>query len=391
MTLRVVEIHDRERDVWDEAAVHFSHCHPLNAYGWGKVREIDGWQPSYYLAKEGDMPKGLMMVLVKKIPCTGLSIMYAPKGPLCNVADRDTLQALLAKVREEGRKKRAIFIRIDPNLAEQRFDGESDPFIQAGFIHLEHRWSFWNSPRDVYRLDLAKAATADEIMKTFEPNLRNRIRKAAKEGLSVRRAERLEELRNFYDMFNAFTVEKGFMCRKLEYQQALWHEYIERGNGNLFLAIYGGEIVGGALQLNFDGKCLGMHMGALKEYMKLQPISAVLWDSIKWAKESGFKWYSFRGVGSTPTQEAFKKRFRPEIVSLVGYYDLPFRPVLYRVFYCIEFKVLPMIWRTLMRLRRGYNHVFDKIKIRKLAPAAGSAGPQENLSFRPKPERKSLN
>lgn len=369
MTLRVVEIQDGERELWDEAAVHFAHAHPLNAYGWGKVREIDGWQPFYYLAKEGDMPMGLMMVLIKKIPWIGLSIMYAPKGPLCNISDQETLKALLAKVREEGGKKRAIFIRIDPNLAEHRFDGEQDPFVQEGFIHLEHRWSFWNSPRDVYRMNLNKAENADELFMTIEHNVRNRVRKAAKEGVTVRLAEKLEELQKFYEIFNRFTVQKGFLCRKYEYQEALWREFIERGNGCLFLAIYQEKIIGGALTLALGRKCLGMHLGALTEYSKLQPHSAAIWESIRWSKEAGYEWYSFRGVGSTPSQESFKKRFRPETVSLVGYYDLPFRPLLYRLFYGIEFKVLPMIWRTLMRLRRGCKQLADKIKLLKLAPA----------------------
>ncbi|KJS03129.1 MAG: hypothetical protein VR65_02490 [Desulfobulbaceae bacterium BRH_c16a] len=371
MTLHVLKIDEGERDLWDQAVITFAHAHPLNAYGWGRVREIDGWKPSYFVAKEGDTVKGMIMVLTKKIPWTGLSIMYAPKGPLCDPSDQNTLNALLTKVRQEGRKKRTIFIRIDPNLAEENVSTGNDPFINEGFIHLEHRWSFWNSPRDVYRIDLTKARNEDELFKTIDHSARKSVRKAQKEGVTIRPAENPGDLKKFYEIFSNVSVEKGFMCRKLKYQEALWSEYIEKGNGQLFLGIYQGEVIGGAICLVFGGKCLGMHMGTASEFMKLQTHSGYVWESLKWAQQLGCSWYSFRGVGTTPAQESFKRKFRPQIVALVGYYDLPFRPLLYRVFYCAEFKVLPMIWRTLMRVRRGYTRFLEAGKTKKLASVRG--------------------
>ena len=369
MTLRVVDIADEERDLWDQAVVAFPHAHPLNAYGWGKVRAIDGWQPFYYVAREGDAIKGMIMVLVKKVPWTGLSIMYAPKGPLCAPDDLDTLKGLLKVIREKAKEKGVIFLRIDPNIDEDYFREKVDPFVDEGFIQLEHRWSFWNSPRDVYRIELSHISTEEELFMSINRDARRCVRNAQKEGVTIRPAETIEELRRFYDIFRDFSVEKGFLCRQLQYQEILWHEYIATGNGRLFLAIYGGQIIGGLLCILFAGKCLAMHMGTPALYNKLQTNYSYVWESIRWAKERGCSWYSFRGVGTTPTQESFKRKFHPQAVALVGYYDLPFRPLLYRIFYGVEFKILPLTWRTLMRLRKSYARFVDKVKIEKLAPA----------------------
>jgi lipid II:glycine glycyltransferase (peptidoglycan interpeptide bridge formation enzyme) len=362
MTLQVVKVVEGERALWDQAVVTLPLAHPLNAYGWGKVREIDGWKPSYFVAKEGDAVKGMIMVLTKNIPWTGLSIMYAPKGPICELEDHETLKSLLESVREEAVRKRSIFLRIDPNISEDRFNNAMDPFIEEGFIHLEHRWSFWNSPRDVYRIDLGNIPTGEDFFNSIDRDARRCVRKSEKEGVSIRPAESLEELHRFYEIFSQFSVEKGFMCRQLKYQEILWREYIATGNGRLFLAVYNGEIIGGLICLLFGRKCLAMHMGTPPQYSKLQTNYAYVWESIRWAKERGCLWYSFRGVGTTPTQESFKRKFRPRAVALVGYYDLAFRPWLYRVFYSVEFKVLPRIWRTLMRVRRGYKLFVDKTK-----------------------------
>ena len=359
--MQLIQMQEYERDLWDQYAMLFSHVHPLNAFGWGKIREIDGWEPKYYVVKDGDTIKGMIMVLKKDIPLTSYSIWYAPKSPLFAGQDLETLKIILRHVKEEGKNKNAIFLRIDPNLQEDVFSKGEDPFEEGGFIHLSHRWSFWNSPRDVYRIDLKKFASTEELFKTFDRDTRRCIRKAEKDGVSILASEKISDLRAFYDIFHQFSVDKGFMCRSYQYQQALWKEYVANGNGQLFLAIYKGNIIGGIVCLSFGKKCLAMHMGTLPQYSKLHATYAFVWASIRWAKEKGCHWYSFRGIGTTPTQESFKRKFKPAAIALVGYYDLPFRPFLYKVFNFGEFELLPRIWRALMVLRRGYSFVVRKL------------------------------
>ena len=141
------------------------------------------------------------------------------------------------------------------------------------------------------------------------------------------------------------------------------------GNGRLFLAKHEGHIIGGLLCILFGRKCVAMHMGTPYRYQKLQASYAYVWESIRWAKESGCTWYSFRGVGTTPTQEAFKSKFNPKVVSLVGYFDRPFRPGLYRLFYWLEFTVLPASWPLIVKSRKIAGSVTNRL--------AGQAAPSQ--------------
>jgi lipid II:glycine glycyltransferase (peptidoglycan interpeptide bridge formation enzyme) len=360
--LELIRLNERDRDYWDQEIAGFDKVHPLNAFGWGKVRSIDGWIPRYYLTRDGGLVTGMMMVLQKRIPFIPLSIMYAPKGPVWKPANSDeTLKTLLSGVRDDARKCRAIFLRIDPNVPDSLFTGDGDPFLSEGFVHLDHRWTFWNSPRDVYRIDLAKAANEEELFNTIDKDARRSVRKAANEGVSIRAAESPDELQKFYEIFSGFSVGKGFMCRAYEYQEALWREFIERGNGRLFLAVYQGEIIGGLICLLFGDKCLAMHMGTPYAYHRLQTYYAYVWESVRWAKERGCVWYSFRGVGTTPTQESFKRKFRPQVVALTGYYDLPLIPLLYKLFNICEFEILPRVWHTLMKIRKIYKRLVSPV------------------------------
>lgn len=367
----VVEIDEGHRDYWDREVSKFEIVHPLNAFGWGKVRSVDGWTPTYLMAKKEEEVTGAIMILTKYIPGLGLSFTYAPKGPVYDPNDQLTLQILLERIREEAKKRRAIFLRIDPNIHENLFQSDNDPFLQEGFIHLEQRWSFWNSPRDVYRIDLSRAKNEEELSNLIDRDTRRCIRKANKEGVTIRPADSRADLKSFYEIFKEFSVGKGFMSRRYTYQESLWNEFVERGNGRLFLAIYQGKIIGGLICILFGRKCLAMHMGTPYKYQKLQTYYAYVWESIKWAWENHCTWYSFRGVGTTPSQGFFKRKFGPQVVSLVGYYDLPFYLPFYRLFYAGEFELLPRMWKKLMKGRKIYNDFRSQLKWKRSESEVG--------------------
>jgi peptidoglycan pentaglycine glycine transferase (the first glycine) len=348
----VEQVLEDRREYWDREVSGFACAHPLNAFGWGKVRSVDGWAPSYFLAKNGEKTSAAAMVLIKRLPAIGKAFMYAPRGPLWDPADEGALAALLERIREEAQRNGAVFLRIDPNIVDNPPGKDGDALLQQGFVHLDHRWTFWNTPRDVYRIDLTNSANEEELFKTLDRDARRCVRKAKKEGVSIRPTESRDELERFYHIFKEFSIGRGFMSRGFEYQKSLWDEFVQRGRGRLFLAVYEGEIIGGLICILFAGKCLAMHMGTPYRYQRLQTYYAYVWESIKWAWEERCVWYSFRGVGTTPSQEFFKRKFGPEVVALVGYYDLPFRPLYYRLFYKVEFDLLPRTWKAFIKARR---------------------------------------
>lgn len=347
----ITRIAESKKDYWNSEIQRFEMVHPLNAFGWGAVRRVDKWKPIYLVAENDGLVRGMMMVLVKKIPYTPYSIMYSPKGPVWDYDDRETLAALVDEARRIGDEHNAIFLRIDPNIKEDAIAEGKDPFEMLGFIHLEHRWTFWNSPRDVSRIDLTRVDSAEAYFNILGGETRRLIRKAAKDGVSIEPATEESELEAFYDIFNEFSVTKGFMARSYDYQKMLWEEYLKPGRGKLLLVRYHGQIIGGGNFIMFGKKCLGMHMGTPRKYLKLNPNYAFIWENIKLAKMEGCSWFSFRGVGTTPSQEQFKKKFKPEVVRLVGYYDLPLKPSLYRMLNFSEFTVLPKAWPYLISMR----------------------------------------
>ena len=353
----VREIDGNEMEYWNENVQTFEHVHPLNAYDWGKVREIDGWKSFHLVAERSGRFCGALLLLARRLHFLPYSIFYSPKGPICRPDDRESIHAIHGKVLELANKNKVIFLRIDPNIQEEESDSFERIISELKYLHLDQRWTFWNSPRDVSRIDLDGNSSTDDLLNTLDRDTRRCIRKASKEGVLIVPAVSEEDLRKFYDIFMQFSVDKGFMSRGIEYQKKLWESYVTRDRGRLFLAVYQGEVIGGLICILFGKKCLAMHMGTPYKYHKLHTSYAYVWESIRWAKEKGCVWYSFRGVGTTPTQEAFKAKFNPKVVHLVGYYDYPFKPFLYKIFYFAEFTLLPASWPLIVRTRRLANRL----------------------------------
>jgi len=346
-----------DADYWDEQIQRFENVHPFNVYDWGRVREIDGWAAVHLVAERGGEFCGGFLLLMKRLPLLPYRIFYGPQGPICHPDDDTTIRAFHRKVQEIAVNKRAIFLRVDPNLREDDSTGFVQTAASLNYIHLDQRWTFWNSPRDEYRISLDEYPTVDVLHNALDRDTRRCIRKGPKDGLINEVATSEQDLRAFYEIFKDFAVDRGFMARGYEYQKQLWECFPARCRGRLFLVKFEGRTIGGLICILFGRKCVAMHMGTPYKYQKLQTYYAYVWESIKWAKENDCVWYSFRGVGTTPAQEAFKRKFNPKVVALAGYFDYPFKPLLYRLFYWVEFTLLPASWPLLVGGRRILNRL----------------------------------
>jgi len=367
----VREITEAEKEYWNQGVRALALADPLNAFEWGMVRSADGWNPIYLCAERSGRFCGAMMILRKKLPLAPFTILYAQEMPVWDYDDDETLSALIDAAIAIGKRENAIFLRINPSIPEAMMGGENDKFVPLGFRHLEHRWSFWNSPRDVARVDLTVFDSPQHFFERLPKNTRGASRKARREGVVIEPAATKTDLAQFYEMFRQFSLERNFMVRDYAYQEKLWDTYLQQGMGRLLVARYQGRVIGGSLDLMFAGKCLGMHGGSLHAYRGLGVDDAVNSEVIMWAKEQGCTWYSFRGLGSTPSQEAYKRKFMISVVPLVGYYDLPFKPVLYRLFLWAEFTLLPFSWPLLIRVRRLASRAMKSFA--RLAPAGTQA------------------
>ena|SRR5574344_1613005 len=70
---------------------------------WAKVKTE--WKNEFIIVKDknGEI-KGTMSILLRKVPVINRHIMYAPRGFICDIHDKETLKELTQKARRNSQK-----------------------------------------------------------------------------------------------------------------------------------------------------------------------------------------------------------------------------------------------------------------------------------------------
>lgn len=137
------------------------------------------------------------LILFKKI---GLKIKYgyAPKGFILDYFNQTLLKEFTEKIKEYYKKKKVIFIKINPEIAIAQLDPKSyaktynwnttirDYLEDAGYLKLKDNIYFESMlPRFNGIIDLKKTS-----LETLDKNTRNKIKRGIQKGLEIETAER---------------------------------------------------------------------------------------------------------------------------------------------------------------------------------------------------------
>lgn len=88
---------------------------------WTRVK--DNWSSEHIIANDRNgNTVGTMLILVKKIPFLKTSMLYAPRGPVCDFHDRNALNLIFEQVKLIAKKHRAYTLKIDPLIDENDFE-----------------------------------------------------------------------------------------------------------------------------------------------------------------------------------------------------------------------------------------------------------------------------
>ena len=166
----------------------FVQSHPKGNFAqsalWGKQKPAWIWKAVAVRDTNGKI-KGSMAVMIRKMPLVGRTLMYACRGPVCDLDDRDTFAQLLEGARALAKEYKSYVIKLDPDVpsSNTEFAGMLRSF---GFQSKEGGKNFEAiQPRYVFRLNVENK-TEDELMAGFHQKWRYNIRLAARKGVTVK-------------------------------------------------------------------------------------------------------------------------------------------------------------------------------------------------------------
>ena len=310
----------------------FVQAHPKGHFAqsflWAKQKPM--WSHEAILCRDGSGEiKGALSVLIRKVPGLPYTLMYACRGPVCDVHDYRTLNELLDGAKALAKERKSYALKIDPDV----------PSSDKAFYESMRAYGFEGGknfeaiqPRYVFRLDV-DGKTEEEIQAGFHQKWRYNIRVAQKKGVEVR-LEGKEAVPAFADLMLTTGLRDGFVTRQPEYFADMLDNLGE--HARLYMAYHEGTPIAGTLAIGYGDKVWYLYGASSNEHRNLMPNYLLQWNMIQWAIERGARVYDFRGVSGDLSEDnplyglyKFKKGFGGEFTEFVGEMDLVLNPMIY--------------------------------------------------------------
>jgi lipid II:glycine glycyltransferase (peptidoglycan interpeptide bridge formation enzyme) len=310
----------------------------LQSWAWGELKARFGWAVQR-VAVEG----ACAQVLYRSVPGGLGTIAYVPKGPLVNYEDATSAQILLAAIEPLARQRRAICLKIEPDL-------EDDPALSQSLRTMGFRPSPQAiQPRRTILVDLGPEP--DGILAAMKQKTRYNVRLAARRNVTVRRGTEAD-LPAFYRLMEATAQRDGFGIHTEAYYEMAYRLFMPLDRACLLLAEYQGELLAGltafALETAQGGTACYMYGASSDHHRNLMPTYLLQWEAMLWARETGCRTYDLWGVPDRGEEvlEAdfsgrsdglwgvyrFKRGFGGRLVRTTGAWDLVYAPLRYRLY-----------------------------------------------------------
>jgi len=170
----------------------------------------------------------------------------------------------------------------------------------------------------------------EAVFRSFKrKQVRQPILKAAREGVTVRRAEFSGDLVDtFYELHVQTRARLGIPVQPRRYFRMLWRSLIDPGLAFVLLASVGKSTVAGAVFMAWNGTITYKYNASRPEFWRLNANKLLLWTAIRWGCENGYRVFDF---GRTDVENQGLRAFKmgwgateePLVYSTMG--DVPAR------------------------------------------------------------------
>jgi len=215
------------------------------------------------------------------------------KDPTSNPANKNTF-------------KKKVFEAIIEFLDEQKYDLLSLSFPLENIDFQEFIWrKFTIEPKYTYCLNLDK--TEEEITNNMSSERRKNIRKAEKDGITIKRISNgMEDWKSLKKLIEG-TLEKQKVKYNKDILNALLNDFSTEENSFAFLAL---DKENNPIACNFcvyDSEKSYYLFGGYDQELKHEGAGALAhWSAIKFAKEKGIKVFDFEGSMLKPVEKYFR-------------------------------------------------------------------------------------
>ena len=318
---------------YDNFVRHFDGASLMQSLNWTKVKS--NWDcEAIYIKKEGKIVAA-MTVLIEKVPFMKKTLMYAPRGPVCDVYDIDLVKEIVKEADVLAKKYNAFLLKFDPN---EKYDEKLEKiYTDNGFKVIGKNKDKDKLIQPLHDMILYLDGYDEEsLMKTFAEKTRYNIRLAKRKGVEVYHSRSKEDLKTFYELYKITTIRDKIGCRSYEYFEKMLDTYDEN-SFRIYIAKHGDDKLSGALAFNYGKELFYLYGASSNEKRNLMPNYLMQWEMIKWGIETHCKKYNFGGVlNLEPNNGLYKFKIgfckKDGVTEYIGEIDRVYGKFLYFVY-----------------------------------------------------------
>lgn len=330
-----------ERAAWNRALLALPAPHLLQTWEWGEVKAQTGWtaQRLLWTQPATGAPAAAASLLLRRIGRLPWGVAYVPKGPLLDWDDPTTAELALAGVEATARQRRAIFVKIDPDVDPASLAGQRlvTTLRRRGWQASAEQIQFRNTAL------LNLAAGEEALLAGMKPKWRYNIRLAERRGVQVRLGSPAD-LPAFYALYAETGSRDGFIVRPFEYYQQTWLRFMQPAGKEapwaaLLLAEVEGDAVAGLIIFGFAATAWYLYGASSERQRNLMPNHLLQWEAMRLAAARGCTSYDLWGAPDVLDESdalwgvwRFKEGFGAQFAPHIGAWDFPVNRPLYHLY-----------------------------------------------------------
>lgn len=325
------------------------------AFEWGKVKS--NWNQEIVYIEENGKIVASMMILIANIPVGKSTFMYAPRGPVCDPTDVETVKKLVKECDSIVKKYNACLLKFDPPVkySEELENLYKENGFKTSGKNPDHDRVIQPSFDAILNI---KDTNEEDLIKTFAEKTRYNIRLSKRKGVEVYFSRSEEDLKVFYELYKITCERDKIGCRDYEYFKKMLEAYDEN-HLRIYIAKHEDDKLSAAIAINYGPEMFYLYGASSNVKRNLMPNYLMQWEMIKWGLEKKCSIYNFGGIIHLDKNNGlykFKTGFCREdgIFKYLGEIDYVYNKRIYFIYTkCLP--VLKKFKRGIREIKRKFN------------------------------------
>lgn len=296
------------------------------------------FKPVYLVLEEDSQPRLFVAILCLRFGPFKLGLIQ--RGPVVIQGDEINEQEILA-LQDWLRKNWYIFVRFSDHTDKQLEIIKSITTTVA-----EESFPFY---RDLREELIISNKGRDELFKDFTKDCRYKIRRAIKAGYILENTASIDELNEFWPLFQKVAKSKGFKRRPLKSFVSLFKCSQQLKYVRIFSVHHNGNLVAARIMIRDKNNVFSLSSALDRDaiYKNVSPGLLLHWEAMQYYFARGIKVYNF-GSRSGSVYE-FKNSFHPEELINSQPVTMIISPFFYNLWSKLALKRFP---NTIYRLKK---------------------------------------